>query len=266
MDDGSGGVERDDAVRHVQKQRGKLVALVLRLGDRILQNLCHVVEVPGQIADLVAAVDRDAVREISRRDALCADGQRTDRRNQNLRQQERQDHADHQTQRQRAQDDDQQLARQRVDRGAVVADVGDILRAVRLDGDGQIHIIVRDRAALPDLAVHGGQNVLRHHDRGALVRAVEHGAGLVKNVDVAARDIDAKPGLRHEKFLHLRGGVVLRREPLQLGDEFRGKRALHLLIELGHIEIADAAHQKRACRQHQGQDQDHHDHDHLHAQ
>ena len=169
MDDAAGGVEGHDAVGHVQKQRRELVALVFRLGDRVLQNLRHVVEVLGQVADLVAAVDRDAVREVPRRDALCPDGQRADGRNEDLRQQKRQDHTDHQTQRQRAQDDNQQLARQRVDRGSVIADVGDILRPVRFDRHGQIHIVVRDRAVLPDRAVHGGENVRCHDDRGSLV-------------------------------------------------------------------------------------------------
>ena len=266
VDDRPRRIEGDDAVRHVQEQGRELVALVFRLGDGVLQDLCHVVEVLGQIADLIAAVDRDAAGIVARGDALGAHGQRADGRNEDLREQKRQDHADHKTQPQRAQDDGKQLARQRVDRSAVVADVGNVAAVLRDNGHGQIHIVVRDRAALADVAVHGGQDVLGDGDALALVRAVEHAAGFVQNIDVPARNVDAQPRLRHEKLLHLRGRVVLGGELLQLDDKFRGERGLHLLIELGDIEVADAAHQKRAGRQHEGQDQNDHDHDHLHAQ
>ena len=57
----------------------------------------------------------------------------------------------------------------------------------------------------------------------------------------------------------------LARALLQLPDEFRRERLLHLDVEFRNIEVADAADQKRADHRHQGQNEDDHNHDHLHA-
>ena len=56
MDQFARSGEGCDAVRHVQKQGGKLVALALHLAHRAFQGLCHVVERAGQLADLIGGL------------------------------------------------------------------------------------------------------------------------------------------------------------------------------------------------------------------
>jgi hypothetical protein len=60
--------------------------------------------------------------------------------------------------------------------------------------------------------------------------------------------------------------LLLRGDGLQLPDKIGRERFLHLLIELGDIEVADAVDQKRADHTHKGQNQNDHDHDQLRAQ
>ena len=78
------GREGNHAVCHVKKERRELVALVFGLRDRVLQNLCHVVEVPRQDADLVLPFYFNALRKIARRNLPRAERERADGRNQNL--------------------------------------------------------------------------------------------------------------------------------------------------------------------------------------
>ena len=174
VDQRTGDREGDDAVGHVQKQRGELVALVLGLGDRVLEDLCHVVEVPREHADLVVALDGHTLRKVACGDLPRADGERLNGRDEDARKQEREHHADHQAKAQRTQDNAHQFARQRIDRRAVVVDVRDVRMLVCHDGHSQIHEFTRDRSVLPDFAVHRRQQILRHAHLCPLIRTLEH--------------------------------------------------------------------------------------------
>ncbi len=266
MDDKPGGRERDHAVRHVEKERRELVALVFDLGERVPQDLRHIVEVSGQNADLITARDLQTLREIARGDLTRADGQRADGCDEDLRQQEREHQTDHKAERQRLKDDVQHLPGQLVHSRLAVADVDDIAAAVGLDRHGKVHISAGDGAVLPDLAVHGGEDVRGDVHARLLIGGCEHIAGGGEDVDVSARNVDAEAGLRHEKLLHLARRVLrLLRQTLKLGDEVLREGLLHLDIELGDIEVADAVDQKRADDGHERQNQDDEDHDQLHT-
>ena len=82
---------------HVQKQRRELVSLVFSFRDRILQDLCHVVEVPRQNADFILTFDLNALGKVARSDLPRTEGQRADGRDENLRKKERQNDTDHKT-------------------------------------------------------------------------------------------------------------------------------------------------------------------------
>ena len=267
VDDLPAGGECDHAVGHVQEERRKLVALIFDLGKRVLKHLRHVVEVPRQNADLVAARDLQLLREVARGDLTGADGKRADGRDEDLRQQERKHDADHKAQRQRLQNDVEHLAGQLVHRRLVVADVDDIALPVRPDGHSQIHIAIGDGAFLPHPAVHGRQDIGRDIDVLRLARAGQHVAGRRKDIHVASGNVDAKPGLCHQQLLHLVRRIRrLRRDPLELRDEVLREGLLHLDIEFRNIEVSDAIDEERANDGHERQDQDHKDHDQLHTE
>jgi hypothetical protein len=65
-------VEGRHAVRHVKKERVKLVAFVFRFLERLLQDPRHVVERIGQNADFILGRHFDPVGKIPRRHPLCA--------------------------------------------------------------------------------------------------------------------------------------------------------------------------------------------------
>ena len=130
----------DDAIAHVEKQRVKLVALVLHGFERGVEHGRHVVECGGQNADLVRRFDSKRFVEVAGRDALGALGQFFDGVDHGLGEQERQKHRDEKTDEQCLQNDEQQLRVQRRDRGATVADVDDEAVVAAGDRDGNIHI------------------------------------------------------------------------------------------------------------------------------
>ena len=204
-----------------EAEKATTPSVVFRLGDRVLEDLRHVVEVAREHADLVVPVDLDALREVARGDLPRADGQRLDGCDEDARKQEREHHADYKAQPQRAQDDAEQLAGQRVDRRTVVQYVCDVGMRLCHDRYGQVHEIAGHGAGLADRAVHRGQQILRHADLRPLIRALEDLPQLVEDIDVAVAHVDAEPGLRHEQLLHLGRPVVLVRQPLELADEFR---------------------------------------------
>ena len=264
MDHGAAGAEGHHAVGHMEEQGGELVALVFHLGDGVLQHLGHVVEIPGQGADLVPAGDLQLLGEISRRHLPGACGQGADGRDQNLGQQKGQNHADGQAQHQRPQNNPEQLAGQVVDRGFVVQDVDDVAAAAALDGHGQIHGIRGDGAAHAHLAVHSRQQVGGHGHGGRLVGAVQNLSVAVQHIDVPLGQVDAQIRLGHEQLLEL-----LRRAGrhcghlLQLNDEVLGEGLGHLVIELVDVVAADAVDEEGTHHRHQGENQQNHNHNHL---
>ena len=272
MDQRAVSVVSDHAVRHVQKERVKLVALVLDGFQRFVQDGRHVVEGRRQDTDLIRRFHIQCLVEITLGDALSPLGQLFDRVDDRFCQEERERDGNQKTDQKRLQNDEQQLGIQRGDGAAVVSDINDKAVVAAGNGNGDVHVVCGDVALVADASVAGGENVLRlFKGLAAFITAGEKRAGSgVEDVVVAVAPVNAeRTGIGLDHSLNALHAVLLRSlraERVDKGGVALAERLAHLRVKVVNIEACDTGHQKRADHRHQGRDEQQQDHDQLYVQ
>ncbi|CAN4011208.1 EamA family transporter, partial [Dysosmobacter welbionis] len=141
-------VKGHHAVGHVEEQGVQLVPLVLHGGQRGLKDIGHLVEGAREDADLVSGLHGELAVKVSRGHPLCPGGELFDGAHHGLGQQEAQQDRDQQADHQRLHDDEEELGVQVRHCVLVVQDVNDVGVSAPHDGDGCVHIVGGDVAAV----------------------------------------------------------------------------------------------------------------------
>ena len=260
------------AVGHMQEQRAQLIALVLHFFQRLLELTGHVVEGPGQHADLIPGGHLDFMGKVSVRHPLGAFGQPLDGGDQRLGQQEREQHGDHQPEDQRLHDQGNQLAVQGLHGRAVIPHIDDIAGPPAFQRHRHVHIGGGRIVVVPDLSIERAAQVageLRCADIFRLVRARQiAGVAAVQHIAFAAAVVDPQgavgaqdPGDAGRPVLLPVGGGG------QVGPETGVPKGFrHLRVEVLGIIIDHRIDQKGAHDRHQRDDQQRHDEHQFHMQ
>ena len=286
---GGGGIAVDQqtvvvkghhAVGHVQEQGIQLVALVFHGGQGGLQDPGHLIERAGEDADLIGGLHRQLAVEVPGGHPLGSGGELFDGAHHGLGQQEAQQYGDQQADDQCLHDDEEDLGVQVGDRVLVVQNVDDIGIVAPYDGDGYIHVVGGDVAAVSHpgavplrYGVPGGEQVCRLFpgERRGVCRAVQVGAALsVQNKVVPGAVVDAQgAGTALQHLLEPGGSIRLSGPGPEGGDIAVAVVAEHgvdLFIKGVDIEAGDAGGQERAHHRHQRGDEQQQDQRQLHVQ
>ena len=252
-----GAVKGHHAVGHVEEKGIQLGALILHGGQSLLQDRGHLVEGPGEDADLVGGFHGEAAVKVTGGHLLRPCRQLLDGPHHGLGEEEAQKQGDEQPDDQGLHNDHKELGVKARHGLLAVQNVDDELRIPLRDGDGHVHEVCRDVALVAHPAVLGGQEVGGGIQTAPLVRAQQQRAAAVQNVVVPGAVVHAQgtgPDLHQllqalgSPLLGLRaeGGIEIRPRP---------EDAVHLLVEGVDIEAGDAGGEECAHHRHQGCDE-----------
>ena len=246
-------VKGHHAVRHVEEEGVQLGALVFHGGQGLLQHRGHLVEGPGEDADLVGGFHGKTALKVAGGHLFRSRRQLLDGPHHGLGEEEAQKEGDEKADDQGLHDDHEELGIEAGDRLLAVQDVDDVVRLPLRDGDGHVHEVRGDVALVAYPAVLGGQKVGGGVQAAALVGAQQQRAAAVQDVVVPGAVVHAQgTGPDLHQLLEPRGPALLR-SGAEGGIEVRPRAedAVHLLIEGVDEEAGDAGGEKRAHHRHQ---------------